>query len=33
MAASVLTVLPVALSFFYLQRFLSTGLSAGSVKG
>jgi multiple sugar transport system permease protein len=33
MAASVLTVLPVAISFLYLQRFLSTGLSAGSVKG
>jgi multiple sugar transport system permease protein len=33
MAASVLTVLPVAVSFLYLQRFLSTGLSAGSVKG
>jgi multiple sugar transport system permease protein len=33
MAASVLTVLPVALSFLYLQRFLSSGLSAGSVKG
>jgi multiple sugar transport system permease protein len=33
MAASVLTVLPVAVSFLYLQRFLSIGLSAGSVKG
>lgn len=33
MAAAVLTILPVAVSFLYLQRFLSTGLAAGSVKG
>ncbi|MCB8881448.1 carbohydrate ABC transporter permease [Acidisoma cellulosilytica] len=33
MAASVLTILPVAVSFLYLQRFLSGGLSVGAVKG
>ncbi|GAB0114215.1 carbohydrate ABC transporter permease [Acidisoma sp. C75] len=33
MAASVLTILPVALSFLYLQRFLAGGLTMGSVKG
>ena len=33
MAASVLAVVPVALCFVYLQRFLAGGLSAGAVKG
>ena len=33
MAASVLAVVPVALCFIYLQRFLVEGLSAGAVKG
>jgi ABC-type glycerol-3-phosphate transport system permease component len=33
MAASVLAVVPVALGFVYLQRFLVEGLSAGAVKG
>jgi ABC-type glycerol-3-phosphate transport system permease component len=33
MAASALAVIPVALSFVYLQRFLVEGLSAGAVKG
>jgi multiple sugar transport system permease protein len=33
MAASVLTVLPVAACFLYLQRFLIEGLAAGAVKG
>lgn len=33
MAAAVLTILPVAVSFLYLQRFLSGGLTAGAVKG
>ena len=32
-AASVLAVVPVALGFVYLQRFLVEGLSAGAVKG
>ena len=32
-AASVLAVVPVALGFVYLQRFLIEGLSAGAVKG
>ena len=33
MAASVLAVVPVALGFVYLQRFLVEGLAAGAVKG
>ena len=33
MAASVLAVVPVALFFIYLQRFLVEGLSTGAVKG
>ena len=33
MAASVMAVLPVALGFIYLQRFLVRGLAAGAVKG
>jgi ABC-type glycerol-3-phosphate transport system permease component len=33
MAASVMAVLPVALGFIYLQRFLLRGLAAGAVKG
>jgi ABC-type glycerol-3-phosphate transport system permease component len=33
MAASVLTILPVGISFLYLQRFLSGGLAIGAVKG
>ena len=33
MAASVLAVVPVAVFFVYLQRFLAEGLSAGAVKG
>jgi multiple sugar transport system permease protein len=33
MAASVLAVLPVALVFMWLQRFLVQGLTAGAVKG
>ncbi|MDQ0467330.1 carbohydrate ABC transporter permease [Labrys wisconsinensis] len=33
MAASVLAVVPVALGFVYLQRFLVESLSAGAVKG
>jgi multiple sugar transport system permease protein len=33
MAASVLAVVPVAVFFVYLQRFLVEGLSAGAVKG
>ena len=33
MAASVLAVVPVALCFIYLQRFLVEGLSSGAVKG
>lgn len=33
MAASVLAVVPVALFFVYLQRFLIEGLSTGAVKG
>ncbi len=33
MAASALAVIPVAVSFVYLQRFLVEGLSAGAVKG
>ena len=33
MAASALAVIPVAISFVYLQRFLVEGLSAGAVKG
>ena len=33
MAASALAVIPVALTFVYLQRFLVEGLSAGAVKG
>jgi multiple sugar transport system permease protein len=33
MAASVLAVVPVALGFVYLQRFLVEGLSGGAVKG
>jgi multiple sugar transport system permease protein len=33
MAASALAVIPVALSFVYLQRFLVEQLSAGAVKG
>jgi multiple sugar transport system permease protein len=33
MAASVLAVVPIALGFVYLQRFLVEGLSAGAVKG
>lgn len=33
MAASVLTILPVAVAFLYLQRFLAGGLTMGSVKG
>lgn len=33
MAASVLSVVPIALAFAYLQRFLVEGLTAGSVKG
>jgi multiple sugar transport system permease protein len=33
MAASVLAVVPVALCFVYLQRFLVEGLSSGAVKG
>jgi len=33
MAASALAVIPVALAFVYLQRFLVEGLSAGAVKG
>ena len=33
MAASVLAVVPVALCFVYIQRFLVGGLSAGAVKG
>ncbi|HUC91914.1 MAG TPA: carbohydrate ABC transporter permease [Paenibacillus sp.] len=33
MAASVLSVVPIALAFAYLQRFLVAGLTAGSVKG
>ncbi|MBP0583324.1 carbohydrate ABC transporter permease [Labrys sp. LIt4] len=33
MAASVLAVVPVALCFVYLQRFLVEGLAAGAVKG
>ena len=33
MAASALAVIPVALGFVYLQRFLVEGLSAGAVKG
>lgn len=33
MAASVLAVIPVALFFVYLQRFLVEGLSTGAVKG
>ena len=32
-AASVLAVVPVAIGFVYLQRFLVEGLSAGAVKG
>jgi ABC-type glycerol-3-phosphate transport system permease component len=33
MAASVLAVVPVAIFFVYLQRFLVEGLAAGAVKG
>lgn len=33
MAAAVLTILPVAASFLYLQRFLSQGFGMGAVKG
>jgi multiple sugar transport system permease protein len=33
MAASVLAVVPVAVFFVYLQRFLAEGLSTGAVKG
>jgi len=33
MAAAVLAVIPVALLFLYLQRFLVEGLAAGAVKG
>lgn len=33
MAASALAVIPVALGFVYLQRFLVEGLTAGAVKG
>ena len=33
MAASALAVIPVALCFIYLQRFLVEGLAAGAVKG
>lgn len=33
MAASVLTVVPVAACFLYLQRFLIEGLASGAVKG
>jgi ABC-type glycerol-3-phosphate transport system permease component len=33
MAASALAVIPVAISFVYLQRFLVQGLAAGAVKG
>jgi multiple sugar transport system permease protein len=33
MASSVLSVIPIALAFAYLQRFLVEGLTAGSVKG
>lgn len=33
MSAAVLAVLPVAVMFLYLQRFLIEGLSAGAVKG
>jgi ABC-type spermidine/putrescine transport system permease subunit II len=33
MAASVLGVVPVAIFFVYLQRFLVEGLAAGAVKG
>ena len=33
MAASVLAVVPVAIFFVYLQRFLMEGLSTGAVKG
>jgi ABC-type glycerol-3-phosphate transport system permease component len=33
MAASVLAVVPVAIFFIYLQRFLVEGLAAGAVKG
>ncbi len=33
MAASTIAVLPVALCFVWLQRFLVEGLSAGAVKG
>ena len=33
MAAAVLAVLPVAVMFLYLQRFLIEGLAAGAVKG
>ena len=33
MAASVMTVVPVALGFVYLQRYLVRGMGAGAVKG
>jgi len=33
MAASVLALIPVCLFFFFLQRYLVTGLTAGAVKG
>jgi multiple sugar transport system permease protein len=33
MAAAVIAVVPVALGFIYIQRFLVEGLSAGAVKG
>jgi len=33
MAASVLAIIPVAISFMYFQRYLVTGLTAGAVKG
>ena len=33
MAASVMTIVPVALGFVYLQRYLARGMEAGAVKG
>ena len=33
MAASVMTIVPVALGFVYLQRYLARGMGAGAVKG
>ena len=33
MAASVLAVVPIAVCFVYVQRFLAGGLSDGAVKG